>query len=99
MCLTSSGWNNIEILPKGVDKGTALKALAEMLDIPMEETAGIGDSDNDLGLFSAVSMSIAMGNAPDYVKKQAKRVTGSNAENGAAAAILSLLAENKNHSV
>ena len=99
LCLTSSGWNNIEILPKGVDKGTALQALAEMLDIPMEETAGIGDSDNDLGLFSAISMSIAMGNAPDYVKKQAKRVTGSNAENGAAAAILSLLEENKNHSV
>lgn len=95
LCLTSSGWNNIEIVPRGVDKGTALRTLAAMLGISMEQTAGIGDSDNDLGLFAAVSMPIAMGNAPQYVKDRAKRVTDSNARDGVALAIRQLLAENR----
>ena len=97
--LTSSGWNNLEIVPTGVDKGTGLRALARLLDVPMEQTAGIGDNDNDLGMFDAVAMPIAMGNAPRHVKERAGRVTAPNDRDGVAQAIRALLAENKNASV
>lgn len=97
--LTSSGWNNLEIVPAGVDKGTGLRALAGLLDVPMDQTAGIGDNDNDLGMFAAVAMPIAMGNAPRHVKALAGRVTGANDRDGVAQAIRQLLAENRNASV
>lgn len=91
--LTSSGWNNLEIVPTGVDKGTGIRALARLLDVPMEQTAGIGDNDNDLGMFSAVAMPIAMGNAPKHVKDRAAWVTESNDRDGVALAIRRLLAQ------
>ena len=39
--------DNVEVTAAGVDKGTALLALADRLGIPREATLAIGDSDND----------------------------------------------------
>ena len=39
-----------EMMPAGVDKGRALENLAEILDIPREEIAAIGDYDNDASM-------------------------------------------------
>ena len=87
LTLTSSGRDNFEVLADGVDKGRALRLLGEQWGISPEETAAIGDSDNDLAMLRAVGCPVAMGNASDGVKAVCALVTDSNDEDGAAKAI------------
>ena len=47
----------------GVDKGTALLALADMLGIPREATAAIGDSENDRAMLARAGVAAVMANA------------------------------------
>ena len=55
--------DNIEVTARGVDKGTALLALADMLGIPREATAAIGDSDNDRAMLARAGVAAVMANA------------------------------------
>ena len=87
LTLTSSGRDNFEVLAAGVDKGKALRLLGAEWGISPEETAAIGDSDNDLAMLRAVGCPVAMGNAPDGVKAVCAMVTASCDEDGAAKAI------------
>lgn len=73
---------SIEISRKGISKGNALKRLMEEEGVRPEEVLAFGDGENDISLFRAVSHSIAMGNAEDYVKEYATDVTGTNNEDG-----------------
>ena len=91
VALTSSGKDNFEVMPQGVDKGTALGVLAEEWGISLQETAAVGDSDNDLAMLGAVGWPVAMGNASAEVKALAKWVTASNREDGVAKAVRYLL--------
>ena len=61
--VTSSWWDNIEIVPRSASKGSALQALAKSLNIPMDEVMVFGDSDNDLSMLEAAGVSVAMGRA------------------------------------
>ena len=74
---------NIEINAAGVNKGTALVALGEMLGIPRESIMACGDGDNDVHLLREV----AMANAQPQVKEAADYITASNDEDGVARAI------------
>lgn len=87
----SSGDDNIEVISPIADKGSALKKLCEQYDISMERCIAIGDSENDLEMLHAVGMPVAMGNANDAVKKVARYITATNAEDGVAKAIYHLL--------
>lgn len=87
----SSSWsNNIEIGPAGVNKGTALAALARTLAIPMAEVLAVGDNDNDVSMLSAAGVGVAMGNATPAARAAADYVTASNTEGGVALAIRAL---------
>lgn len=88
---TSSGKDNFEIMAEGVGKGEAIRWLAHELGISMEETAAIGDSDNDLNMLHAVQYAVAMGNAPDYIKQEADFVTETCNADGIARAIAWLM--------
>ena len=55
--------DNIEVTAQGVDKGTALLALADMLGIPREATAAIGDSENDRAMLTRAGVAAVMANA------------------------------------
>lgn len=55
--------DNIEVTAKGVDKGTALLALADRLGIPREATLAIGDSDNDRAMLARAGVAAVMANA------------------------------------
>jgi Cof subfamily protein (haloacid dehalogenase superfamily) len=79
--------NYLEVTRAGVDKAQALAVLADRLGIPLAETAAVGDGQNDLGLLGAVGLPIAMGNAKPALKAIAAFVTGSNDDDGAAAAL------------
>ena len=81
----------LDITPPGFDKGTFVKAMASRLEIPKQAIATIGDMQNDLPMFEASGLSIAMGNATDEVKKRATQVTASNEEEGFAGAVEMIL--------
>lgn len=79
---------NLEITNPLADKGEAIKQYAKDKAIAMEEIMTIGDSYNDLGMLSEdFGYTIAMGNAIDEVKAQAKYVTDTNDADGVSKAI------------
>ena len=51
----------------------------------------LGDGDNDRPMLLGAGISVAMGNAPDFVKETADRITGDNDHDGAAKAIREIL--------
>ena len=83
---------NLEVMAAGVSKGTGLRLLAEEWGIPMEEVMALGDSGNDVEMFSAVRMPVAMGNGSDAARAAARFVTDTNDRGGVAKAIRELLA-------
>lgn len=76
-----------EVYAEEASKGKALEALAEHLGIRRDEIACIGDGENDLSMFEASGLKIAMGNAADSLKMRADYVAGTNSNDGAAKAI------------
>lgn len=77
----------LELLNKQVDKGSALKQLAEDLDLKKEQVMAIGDERNDLTMFDYASIAVCMGNGHEEAKKAANYVTSSNDEDGIKQAI------------
>ena len=88
--ITSSGSDNFEVMPAGVDKGMALLRLGKLLGVAPDEMAAIGDSDNDAAMLRAVGMPVAMGNAAPELKQLARYITADCDHDGAAQAIYHL---------
>jgi Cof subfamily protein (haloacid dehalogenase superfamily) len=85
-----SGDKWIDIMNKGISKGTAIKILQEKFEINQKSTMVFGDYYNDLTMFKAAHYSYAMKNAPEDVKKHANFITQSNNEDGVYNVIASL---------
>lgn len=85
---------DLEITHVQADKWLALKDLGERLGIPADEIMALGDGDNDRPMLREAGYSVAMGNAPDFVKETADFCTLDNEHDGAAAAILAVLEGN-----
>lgn len=79
-----------EILPKGVHKGLALTKLIEYLKIDPQKTIAVGDYNNDIGMFGAAGLSIAVANACKEALEAADLVTVSNEEHAIARIIYDL---------
>ncbi|WP_040260594.1 Cof-type HAD-IIB family hydrolase [Pseudomonas massiliensis] len=77
----------LDITSIEADKGKALTRLARHLDVPLSQTAALGDSHNDMAMFAVAGLAIAMGQASAEVRAAADVVTVSNAEDGVAFAI------------
>lgn len=58
--------------------------ICQYLNLSEEEIITIGDGENDISMFNITPNSVAMGNALEYIKKQAKYITLSNDEDGVA---------------
>ena len=80
-----------DILPAGLNKGTALDSLLRLLDVGLDEVLVFGDADNDLGLLQAVPNSVAVANATPAAKAAARWHIGA-CENHAVAGALRELA-------
>lgn len=76
-----------ELTSKSVNKYKAISKLEEYLGLSDQETAMIGDGDNDIVAIEHVSVGIAMGNAPERIKVKANFVTKSNLEEGVSVAL------------
>ncbi|MBQ6959460.1 MAG: HAD family phosphatase [Clostridia bacterium] len=85
--LTQSWFNNIEIMPAGIDKGQGVRDLAASLGLSMDQVMTLGDQDNDIPILKAAGRGIAMGNASEETKAAARFVTASYAEEGFAKAL------------
>ena len=55
----------LEATRKGVNKGTALKALTEKLGLTPENVMAIGDEANDLSMIEYAGIGVAMGNGTE----------------------------------
>ena len=93
--VTSSGANNIEIMHKSATKGEALKEIAKIYGINLENAVAIGDNLNDQAMLDIVGYSVAMKNGNTILKEQAKYITEkTNSEGGVADTIFKLIEEN-----
>ncbi len=73
-----------EIMRKGTSKGEAVRKICEYYGIHREEVICMGDNENDISMIKFAGLGVAMGNAEEFVKKQADYVTLSNEDDGVA---------------
>lgn len=85
--IACSSKNYLEIFPRGMDKGKALRIICGKEGIRIEDTVAFGDQELDIPMLKAAGISVAMGNAIDELKREADYVTKSNNEAGIAYAI------------
>ncbi|MBM7661989.1 Cof subfamily protein (haloacid dehalogenase superfamily) [Bacillus mesophilus] len=67
----------LDIMPKNISKGNAVKKLAERIGISLEEIACIGDSFNDVSMLQVAKYGFAMSKAKQGVKECADYVVES----------------------
>ncbi len=72
---------------KSVNKGTGLVEVARLMGLGPEEFAALGDSANDLHMFNAAGMGLAVGNATPEIKAAAGYVAQRPYGEGAAEAL------------
>ncbi|BAZ70967.1 Cof-like hydrolase (plasmid) [Fischerella sp. NIES-4106] len=77
----------LDVTHPNANKGAVVDRLSQLLEIPKQEIATIGDMPNDVPMFERSGLSIAMGNASKEVQKQAQYVTTSYEEEGFANAV------------
>lgn len=65
--------HSIEISPKGVNKGAALKYLIDSTKVKYNEVLVVGDDSNDISMFEIFPNSFAMNHSPYELKAKAKR--------------------------
>lgn len=75
---------NFEIYSKTNTKASGILKVLNYLNIPLENSYAFGDGKNDIEMLSSVGCGIAMGNADDYVKSYAKKVTDTVQNDGVA---------------
>ena len=85
--ITQSGECNIEVMPKGIDKGLGIREYAGILGVPMDCVMALGDECNDIPMLEAAGWSVAMGNACPAARDAARFVTGTNDQCGFAQAV------------
>jgi len=77
----------LEFVRRGVSKGEGLMRLAERLGLRREEIMAIGDEMNDLEMLRFAGIGVAMGGAPEALRREADFVTAPLEEDGLALAI------------
>jgi Cof subfamily protein (haloacid dehalogenase superfamily) len=77
----------LDVTHPDANKGFVVVRLSEMLGIPIDQIATIGDMPNDISMFAKSGMSIAMGQSSDEVKNAATYSTESSEEEGFANAV------------
>jgi len=94
--LVQSEHNFLEILPEGVNKGTALAGLADHLGLTLDEVVCFGDNLNDLEMIQRAGMGVAMGNAHEMLKEKADLIAPLNTESGVGQVINKIISGGNN---
>ncbi len=77
----------MQVIHPDVDKGAALKIVADHLKVDRENILAIGDAPNDIGMLQYAGMGLAMANGWDSVRDVADAVIPTNNDDGVAYAI------------
>jgi hypothetical protein len=77
----------MDIMAAGVNKGSALAILANLLKVKPEQVMAIGDSPADISMLDIAGVPVAVGGASPEVKARARYIAPSNEEDGAAVAV------------
>ncbi len=72
----------LEIMNFKASKSKAMKILGDIYHISMKDTIAFGDNYNDIDMLQSAGLGVAMGNAPEDVKKAADIIALSNDEDG-----------------
>ena len=76
---------NVEVTAKGVDKGEAMLALADLLGIPHENTLAVGDSENDRAMLEKAGIAAVMANGMPHIKALGSLVSTADCDHGGVA--------------
>lgn len=87
LCFNELELEVTEISPRECTKRGGIQSVLDVLDPHHGTVYGIGDAGNDVSLMNAVDVGIAMGNAPDYLKKRADYITDSVDKDGVVKAL------------
>lgn len=79
-CLSTA--ENLEVMPKGLNKATAVETLCRLWHIPTAKAMAFGDNYNDVEMLQAVGAPFLMANAPEELKAKILSHTESNDEDG-----------------
>ncbi len=77
----------LDVTHPEANKGSVVRFLSARYGIPTESIATIGDAGNDVSMFAASGLPIAVGNADPEVQSAARLVSTSNEEDGFANAV------------
>ena len=82
---------NLEVTAAGVDKGSALLALADHLGIPQANTLAVGDSENDRAMLEKAGIAAVMANGMPQIKALADLVSQADCDHDGVAELFAAL--------
>ena len=65
----------LEVVPKGMSKGEAVKMLCQLMGVEIADAVAVGDAANDISMIEAAGVGVAMANATPEVKAIADFIT------------------------
>lgn len=93
MHFVNTEWNWLEGLNPGVNKGTAIKEMAESYGVSIDQVVAFGDEWNDLEMLEVAGLGIAMENGSNEAKDRSDRIAPSNDREGVAQILEELFAD------
>lgn len=88
-CAVSYSSNRyMEFNSLGVDKGRGLVDLARILNIDIKDTIAVGDNYNDMAMLKVAGLSVAAGNAVEYIKRVCDYTTEADNNQGVVAELI-----------
>ena len=82
MSISSSWGDNMEVMMPGVDKGCAMRTLAERFGVPREQVMVFGDHLNDLPMLEYAGWPVVMENGAAEAKARARIIAPPHGEGG-----------------
>lgn len=73
LAVTSSGYDNIELMCPGIAKDKAVVTLLKLLNLEIDQAAAIGDEVNDLTMLKCIPYGFVMSSAREEIRKQIPR--------------------------
>ena len=83
----------VTLVPRGIDKGTGVRRLLDIVGVQPEDAVALGDAHNDLAVFAITGRSFTVGGAPAEVRAAATDHVGPRGPAGARQVMARLAAQ------
>lgn len=90
--VTNAGREWIDVMNRGINKGSGIERLCEHLGIPTADAAAFGDTYNDIQMLEAAGHGFVVANAEEHMHAHANYLAPSNNDRGVATVIEAMLA-------